>query len=290
MKDFIIDKNGLGSFPILETQFGVKNVATVDNSVWGNMNPYYADGEDDKKRIEKNDRKITEMLGAEAVFEMTTPIEDTFIDLTKETIQLLRYKNRKYNSQVEELVFFPLRANAVILTERNIELVAAPADCAIAVCAHPVWKGVIVIHVGGPQVIESLPEKVLTYFSCMYRDVDMKQFQVFVFPYVCSKHYMLDEKDVAEFPKFVPDFGKYLEDDGTGKKRCFAFNRLFRDGLQEKFGIENITETGLCTYEEALEGRLFSHQLADELEEKEGKESEAVKKARGNFNVAVAMG
>ena len=297
--EFTIRDDGLAFFPELEDSFGVPNAVTYDNDLWGNMNPYHSLSEEDKLRIAKNDRIIAKQMGVDHIMPLTTPPEDTFMHLERDSYEYLRLMSAKKNDPFTETL---LKANAVVVDdsiERAFELVIAPADCATLLFVHPEWDGFIFMHVGSPQVIQKLDLKVLSYAQAAYPEMDMSKMKVFVSPYICMDHYSIApdkfRKEKGDDPLKQAEiiFGKgnvKAGDHGVyrGQRIYVNFMATLKNRLKEIFGISDFVESGICNYESAQEGKLFSNELTQELIEMQKSDPEiTLDKAVGTFNVVV---
>lgn len=280
--EFSVRKDGLASFSDLDKRFGVRNFVTYDNKIWGNMVDVFTMSDLEKQRILKNDQKIARLLRANTACIMTTPPEDTFIDLTSESLETIRMGNPVAHTSSDDIPFYPVRANAVILTVPNVEIVAAPADCVILVMKQTAWDGMIVMHIGSSQVLQNLAHKVLTYFSAAYPCVNIGTFEVFAFPYLCPRHYIMNGDKAKMLRDFDPEIDKYFIPTELGSNDGFAFWDYSKDKLQKEWGIQEFYESGVCTWEMAEKGNLFSHRYASRKQKAKGTRE-------GRFNVAVSM-
>ncbi|MBU0709053.1 laccase domain-containing protein [Patescibacteria group bacterium] len=281
MSGFVINqKTGLGSFPELEDKFGVRNYVTYSNNVWGNMNPFFADSREVRDEIAKKDKQIADLLKTKFVGVMTTPPEGTIIQLSERMRWYLNYTAKPDDQGYK---FVPLEANAVVLTAREAEVVFAPRDCAVMLFVHKNWPGVLCLHLGAPQVIQGLHEHALLFFRGLFPDINVSEFSVFITPYLCSEHYCLNEERADKYVSCIPGIDSYFKSVKSDTERNISFNFMgfVQDDLRKKWGICKYVESGMCTYEEASKGNLFSYTLSKEDE---------VKYPHGAFNVAIGLG
>lgn len=290
---FQIDpKTGLGTFPALNTK-GITNITTCDNKIWGNLNPYYSKTEAEKLEIEEKDHQLSQLLQAKTCLVLTTPPEETILSLDTENLDYLKHGNPPDNAGFRYIL---IRANAIIAhnLQERVEFVVAPHDCPIVFFKHATWPGCIVMHLGAPQVLQNLHTKTLKMWQVLFPDFSAKDFTVYISPYICPKHYSISEEKYTQFskvsraPKTLDQFlskrkNPILKED----RHYFDFVGLAKAELTQNFGITKFVESGLCTYEEALKDRLFSHELAQEKDHLKDPEAE---KFKGCNNVAFVCG
>jgi len=277
-KGFTVNQaTGLGSFPELKTKFGIINFITYSNKIWSNMNPFFAKNDDKRKEIEKKDQKLADIVGTKFVGVITTPPEGTLIHFDKNMYEYLNSTNKEDEKGYK---FVLVRANAVILTVPNTELVFAPSDCPIGIFAHKDWQGVIAMHLGSPQVAQRLHDKTLSFFKGLFDEVSISKFHVYFTPYICPKHYTLSDEKYRAYTQELPNLEQFLLPSDKENEWNFDFIGYAKQNLKENWGITRFHESGICTYQEAMSGNLFSHDLSTEDEKKF---------PPGSFNVAIAL-
>lgn len=148
---FVIDnKTGLASFPILEQKYKIKNLVTYDNQKWGNMNNKFACTTNNIENIQNREFKITQIVRAKTVFNMTTPPEDTILHMNNQTYNYLKYTNKPNPNGYKYIL---VRTNAIVYEQQKYptEFVTEPSDRAIIVLVNPSWNGIVIMHIGMPH-------------------------------------------------------------------------------------------------------------------------------------------
>jgi copper oxidase (laccase) domain-containing protein len=275
-KNFSIDnKTGLGSFSTLREKLGVANFVTYEGGIWGNMNARFARDKEEHSEIEAKERRLADLIGSKTIFVATTPQEGTLLNLDKVMGDYLYFV---YEPDDVGYRFIPIRANGAILTAPQAGLLFAPADCPIFIFAQEGWDGVVCVHLGSPGVVQGLHNKALLYFQGLFPEVKISQFQIYITPHICPAHYSLKQEKYAAFKRICPAIGEFSSPLGGGR-HSLDFVGLAKKDLEKHWGITSFNETGLCTYEEAKAGNLFSYTLR--------KEDENI--PRGSFDVAVSL-
>ena len=275
--DFVVDRNtGLAFFPSLEKSFGIKNFITYDNSKWGNMAYSLAETEAEKQRIKRLDRKLMRLTGAKYSFVMSTPPEATLLVLDKPQITYLLKGSVLEKTPGREIL---VRANSVIAERFKIpyQIVVGPADCAVFIGVfkkQPVnFNGVIVMHIGFPQVYQRLHIRTLELAAATYNlsPSDLSALKFYITPYICPRHYSISKKvfDYLAYNtvirKRLARFVEYKND-----KYFVDFVGLAKFELEKSFGIAEFVESGVCTYEAAAQNALFSYTRYKEGSQRKG--------------------
>lgn len=264
MKEFVINKKtGLASFNRLKKEFGILNYVTYDNQVWGNMNQKFSKSKMEVKEIDIKDRKIADLLNCKFIGVLTTPGEATILDFDEPTFRYFNKSNKKSKGGYK---FVRIAANAIILSVSGIELVLAPRDCPVFILAHKKWKGLVCIHIEAPQVFQGLHNKTITLFKGLNSGIKVSDFEVFITPYICFQHFTFGKEKYESYKEqfTIPNsFLVPLNGDNYG----FDFVSLIKKDLKEKWGIGRFYESGICNYESAKEGNLYSFRLSKENEE-----------------------
>ncbi|MCA9397922.1 laccase domain-containing protein [candidate division WWE3 bacterium] len=274
---FIVDsKTGLGHFKRLEEFFGVKNAVTFDSKRWGNMSPKYAINDNEKKEISGKDQVLaTDYFDTDTLISVSTPLEPSLLHVTKETVKVLDYANQRSGDGFLEPI---ITANIVVLEVPDIEVVFAPADCAILYVVVNGFDGVLAMHIGAPQAVQDTHLKGVAFFRDILQG-DISMAEVFITPHICPRHYLLSaerrEHYISISPKVIEYFASQ-EDDLYG----FDFISLVKEDLNTQFGITTFHESELCTFEEAQNGNLFSHRLSSQQPDRY---------QEGRFNVAFSL-
>lgn len=278
MSDFSIDTDtGLAYFPALQ-EYGIRHAITYDNGIWGNMNDGFVESSVEKSRIAENDAKLAKHLRVERVLASKTPIDATIthIDATT-TAYLLR--DESFVDQAFRLAL--IHANAIILTEPNVSIVFAPRDCAIVSLVHPRWHGTLLIHIGAHMLTQNLHLHAVGVLRNVM-DLELSELTGFITPHICAIHYSIDEAAYRRFSMYhlgIEKFVRPFDTDGT-TRYWFDFVGYMKDSLLRVFGINTWVESGICTYESAQTGALFSKRLTDSNPEQYQK---------SGFNVAFAL-
>lgn len=261
MSAFITDnKTGLGYFPALSEQ-GVRNAVTFDNAIWGNMNDGFSESEVDKKRIATNDAKLAHYLGVQHVLGSKTPIDATITHIDPATAAYL-LRDELFPDQQFRLAL--IHANAIVLTVPDVAIVFAPRDCAIVSFVHPDWQGTLLVHVGAHMLMQNLHMHAVGALKAV-TEIQLSEVTGYITPYICPQHYSIDEAAYQRFLALHQGAEKFLEGveiDDTTRYR-FDFIGYMRASLEAAFGLNKWVESGICTYESAQQGNLFSKRLTD---------------------------
>jgi copper oxidase (laccase) domain-containing protein len=253
MAEFVIDESkGIGYFKSLTEDLNAPNLVTYDNEKWGNMSPYYAQSEDEREEIENKDEKIREMLGIKRTLAMTTPPENTLIEVNNNVLKSLF---------IEEKTSIPIRANAVIVSEKlknDYGVVMAPKDCAAVVIKSKDSDIAAILHIGAPQIMQGLHKQVVRYLKTLVSD--LSNYYVYIFPHITAENYKLSEEKLKILDD---DLRKYL-----GEENAFDFILALKDYLTATTGISNFFDSDIDSYEAARNGKMYSHTLEKELDEK----------------------
>ncbi|HRI05535.1 MAG TPA: laccase domain-containing protein [Candidatus Dojkabacteria bacterium] len=281
-----ISDNGLLTHSFIDSD--IKIVTTYDGKLWGNMNPYYTTLDEEKDQIKKNDHRLSDILGTKTAFVLTTPPEDTIINLSRESFYSLDLRNKEDEGGYK---YIPIRANAIIaerIESNPYEIIFAPADCAILTMKPRGVDIVIAIHIGSPQMLQGIHIKSLNTAKSLYPNINWNNLEVYVTPYICKNHYTISEDTYKLFRNHFRNqdlLTQYTEEtvnpNFEGKRYRIDFINIVKTELREHFGISEVVESGFCTYEESLKGNLFSHELSQE--------NENDNKYKGAFNVAIKV-
>lgn len=254
MPEFVIDKSkGVGYFNSLQEDFNTPNLVTYDNEIWGNMNPFFAESGREREEIKEKDRRIREILGIKRSLVLTTPPENTFLEINNNVLKSLSFNNKE--SAIS------LRANALVVSEEledNWGVVVAPKDCAVVVMKSKDTDVMVVLHIGAPQIMQGLHKQVISYLQTVTKD--LSRYYVYIFPHIKAENYKLsDEKRKI----LDPSLNKYLD-----QETCFDFIRAFKAYLVEIGGISNFIDSGIDSYAASKNGNMYSHTFEKELKEK----------------------
>lgn len=278
MSEFVVDsKTGVAYFPALSEQ-GVQNGVTFDNASWGNMNDGFAGSELDKARIATNDMRLAQYLGVQKVLASRTPIDAGITHVDPATAAYL-LRDELFPEQQFRLAL--IHANAVILTAPDVEVVFAPRDCAIVSFVHPNWQGTLLVHIGAHMLMQNLHIHAVGALKSV-ADLRLSEVTGYVTPHICAKHYSIDEAAYERFLTYHPGVEKFLERSETGHtaRYWFDFVEYMKESLESTFGLNKWVESGICTYESAQQGNLFSKRLTD---------SDPERYPKAGFNVAFAV-
>lgn len=121
----------------------------------------------------------------------------------------------------------------------------------------------------------------------------MPSCEVFIYPYICPKHYSVSTEKFNYYLKFfknkkiLQEHTKTKEHPIYQEKRHFIdFINIVKEEMHSLYGIQDFHDSEICTYEMAKNGYLFSHRLAEETEiTNPNKKSNY----RGVFNVAIYL-
>jgi copper oxidase (laccase) domain-containing protein len=281
---FALDKQtGLASFPQLGEEFGVTNYITYSNDIWGNMNPHFAKNKEEEKVIALKDRKLADACGTRSVLVATMPEENTLLYISPQT---QRYFDAFDEADDAGYRFVPVRANGVLVTAPSVEVVFAPRDCAILIFVREGWEGFAALHLGASGAVQGAHHELLSYLKGLWGADGASNLTVFATPYICPAHYTVDGERREKLLRIRPDVEPFLAPAVVGgassqaKERRweFDFMGIVKKDLETKWGINRIVESGVCNYETAKKGNLFSYTLSKEDEKRF---------SHAGFNVAV---
>jgi len=278
MSDFTIDSHtGLAHFTELH-QLGVRNVVTYDNAVWGNMNDGFVESSAEKNRIAENDVELARHLEVERVLASKTPVDATITHIDEATTAYL-LRDELFTDQAFRLAL--IHANAIILTEPGVSIVFAPRDCAIVSFVHPRWHGTLLVHIGAHMLMQNLHIHAVGALQSA-AGIELSELTGFITPYICAEHYSIDKAAHQRFIDSHQGIENFVQpfDTGGATRYGFDFVGYMKDSLQRAFGINTWVESGICTYESAQHGALFSKRLTDSNPEQYPK---------SGFNVAFAL-
>jgi len=262
--------NNLAFFEELRS-LGIINFFTYDNKFWGNMN------------LNENKRAVNKFKKIKELFNFPTP----FIYLSSnhsDDVQILDnknilvYKRFSVNQEYKDLV--SIKADAII-TKEKFPLVINVGDCAVVVITgidkNDGKRFIIFTHQGLTGTLLGLGRKALENAKSIY-SFKPSDLSAFIFPSIIQKHYYYEFlDDDLKFLISSANFDKFVQI--LDNKYYFDFKGKIIEDLKE-FGIKNIFDSGLDTYEENEKGKLFSNTFAKEI-----------KRGRKNrFAVGVAIG
>ena len=257
-------ETGLGTFPELAAQ-GVANFVTHDCKIWGNRQAMWAKDLEEKKFIADKDQEIAKLLGAKLILTLTTPIEPTLLNYDSATHQTILKSIVKEKGDIPSTL---IRANAIIMRVPEIEVEITPGDCAVILVVHPQFNGFIMAHVGCPQTIQGLLTSTINLWLSQETGLDSSRAEIFITSYICKEHFVHESQTFPNFEMHHAPLKDFLtEDKQNGKMHC-DFMGFIKKQLNSEFGITKIYETGLCPYEEAEKGNLFSHTRTKQDSEK----------------------
>lgn len=291
MTDAILLENGLLTFRDLPK--GVNIYTTYDGKLWGNMNSYFSTTEEEKNEIIIKDKKISDSLKTKLTFVCTTPSEDTIEFLNNESIASLQFSKRN-----DDYNYISVRCNGLIAKRQNFpyEVVYALSDCPVLTIIPKESDLVISAHLGAPQVFQGLHLKIINFARSVDSRINWENSLSYLGPYICQDHYSISEEKYLLYKNNFRNpalFEKYIRKGQhpifKGNRYFFDFVGLFKEEVRQ-LGLNSIIETGVCTYEASLQGNLFSHELAQEVDEKMKLASSTEKnKYYGGYNVVIGI-
>lgn len=284
MKSYYIEE-GVLKFEELKND-KLQIVTTYDNKIWGNMNPYFAKSEEEKGIISKNDARISELLNTQINFVLTTPPENTICNLNDSAYRYLVDTNSKKSVDPNLPKYINVRANSILIPkkEEKTSIIIAPADCPVVVITDKKRSFVVVMHLGFPQYIQNLHfdtlELAKSYFN-LNQELD-----IFITPYICSEHYLISSENYSRALKQVgfkleKYSSKIYSEIWKDDRFSIDLKNIIHEEISTRLPNSRIIETGVCTYEEAEKGNMFSHKYVTDQKQL-GKEI-----PEGNFNVIV---
>ena len=153
-------------------------------------------------------------------------------------------------------------ADAVISNINGIGIGILTADCS-PILAHESESGfILAIHAGWKGALAGVCENALTSLKAL--GVDVKKISVAIGPTISSKHYEVKPDFVESFIKTNPYFETFF----IKKDSKYFFNlTLFIESRFNLFGVYDINNLGLCTYENSE--LFFSNRRAYHKSEKD---------------------
>jgi hypothetical protein len=277
-------ENGLLRFDTLRKD-PLSIVTTYDNDIWGNMNPYFSTTENEKLKIKEKDQKICKILDCNTTFVLTTPPENTICNLNTASYKLLTEINKENEFGNK---FIPIRANALIFGKQKLRttFVVAPADCPIITITNKQREFIIIIHLGFPQYIQNLHLDT-TNLAAQYFDLE-SDLDIFITPYICSEHYIFREdkyiKSLEKLGSRLENYSKKVSYDAYKEiGYCLDIEKIIKEEILSRYTNATVHDTGICTYEEASKGHLFSHKYVTD-QKQIGNDI-----AEGQFNVLITL-
>lgn len=256
---FEIDsETGLASFPDLEKRFGVRNAVTWETSIWGNMNDGFTTSGEDLKRIKENDQKLAGYLGVRRVLASKTPIDATISCIDDATVD---YLLRDELFEPDALKINLISANAVVLTTRGVSVIFAPRDCALVSIVHPSWNGTLLMHIGAHMIFQNLHCNSLLFLQNLL-PYPIAECEGFITPHICAQHYTIDENAYRRFIAHHKNVGEFLKQ-SPDERYHFDYIGYMKQELSQRFKLEIWHDSGVCNYESAQRGNLFSKKLTD---------------------------
>lgn len=259
-------------------------ITTFNNEIWGNMNPFYAQSEEEKREIKVKDERICKILSTKTSFVLTTPPENTICNLNPPSFKLLTEINKSHN---DENIYIPIRSNAVIYKRQKTKssFIVAPADCPVIIMTDKSRNFVIILHFGFPQYLQRLHQDILNFSETLF-ELRKNELEIYITPYICKEHYLIGEdKYLKSIDKLGPEINKYFQKEYSeiyGEDRySFNFDEMIKSEILNLFKSVKVFETGICTYEEVGKGNLFSHKYTTDCREK------GLDVKEGNFNVII---
>lgn len=256
---FQINKEkGLAFFPRLENRFGICNAVTWDNVTWGNMNDGFASSEEDVHRIKINDQKLAEHMHVSRVLASKTPVDATISCIDDAAANYL-LRDELFPSQ--ELKMNMISANAVVLIARGVSVIFAPRDCALVSIVHPSWNGTLLMHIGAHMIFQNLHSNSLLFLQNLLH-YPIAECEGFITPHICAQHYTIDENAYRRFIAHHKNVGEFLKQ-SHDERYHFDYIGYMKQELFQKFKLEIWHDSGVCNYESAQRGNLFSKKLTD---------------------------
>lgn len=277
--DITVDAaNGTIYFPRLSDEFGIVNLATYDNAIWGNQSPQFERTKEGIARVAACDDKISDLLGVSEMGIVKCPVENSLLDIRAESLAVLR--NGGYDSSNHN--YYPLAVNSVITPLTNLGLIIAPADCAVAVVVHPDTEYYAFIHLGSKEIFTAIYESTLDLMLARTGLKNLAKAEIYLYPYICPQHYEYGTdfvQKMSESVKWMEQYTVDLDDPTKADKVGFDFIGRLKDHVAEKYGLTKVYESGICNFESAQEGKLYSSRLT---------RSDKRNYPRSSFSVAVA--
>lgn len=290
MKNIYI-KNGLIYFSELKNDL-IQIVTTYDNSVWGNMNHKFADSEKELDQITAKYIKLQKILNTKVAISFTTPFEDTIIDLDHNSFEYLNFTETENEFGIKNLT---VRANSGIIYPSNghNSYIFTPRDCPIFFIIPPERQFILAIHLGAPQVVQSLHKKTFRLASELIKESDFKNSKVFITPHISGDNYYVSPEKYQIYEKLLgSNIKKYVKakfnEIYQAERNYFDFVGFVKEEINNQFGITDFIETGICTYESTQTGYLYSYKYFQEVEKRieRGEQVNSIKYL-GSHNVVI---
>lgn len=261
----------LTSFPKL-TELGVKNFFTHDNNFWGPMN--LSNG----KALQNYKVILDELdISSREFLYLAAEHNDNVRLVTEENLRFYKLFNKSELAS-DFLTPITLDGDSIVTKVTQIPLVITPADCSVILMTGLDKKDntrfIILTHVGIFGAILQIYKKNLD-LAHIYYDFENSDLEIFFFPGISAQN----------FTKPKSDFRSYLLEDSEWRDFTFDFGDRFGMDIEgkvsadlESYGVKHITKTGLDTYEEDKNDKLFSYVRTTQIE-----------RVKSNFAVGVCL-
>ncbi len=287
-------ENGLLYFNNLKDS-KLQIVTTFDNEIWGNMIPNFAKNNQESEEVERKSRKLADILGYKTSFSLTTPHEDSMIDFDKKSVRYMQNVSLNENKDDKDIL---LAVNSALVypQEERYGYIVAPRDCAIVIITPKDHSFALIIHIGSGQFVTGMHRKAMKMID-EYKD-EFKNFDMYITPYIHKENYPISIDKGERFKDlYGKDIEKYIEkkfsDIWKEERYFFDFAQAFKDEMRDIYGITNIIDSGIDSYEETKKGNLYSYRYENELkmrrEKGEDISDEEIERYSKGFFVVVSI-
>lgn len=283
-------ENGLLYFNNLKDS-KLQIVTTFDNEIWGNMIPTFAKDNQEREEIERKDRRLADIIGYKTSFSLTTPYEDSMIDFDQRSV---KYMKSVFSTEKDEYKNILLAVNSALVypQEERYGYIIGPRDCAIVIITPKDYRFALIMHIGAPQLITGMHRKAMKMID------EFKELDMYITPYIHENNYSISIEKGEKFKSlYGKDIEKYMEkkfsDIWQTERYFFDFIEAFKDEMKNTYGITNIIDSGIDSYEETKKGHLYSYKYEQELkmrkERGEDISDEEIERYHKGFNVVVSI-
>ena len=282
-------ENGLLYFNNLKDS-KLQIVTTFDNEIWGNMIPTFAKDNQEREEIERKDRRLADIIGYKTSFSLTTPYEDSMIDFDQRSV---KYMKSVFSTEKDEYKNILLAVNSALVypQEERYGYIIGPRDCAIVIITPKDHRFALIMHIGAPQLITGMHRKAMKMID------EFKELDMYITPYIHKNNYSVSIEKGERFKVlYGKDIEKYMEkkfSDIWQTEILFDFIEAFKDEMKNTYGITNIIDSGIDSYEETKKGHLYSYKYEQELkmrkERGEDISDEEIERYHKGFNVVVSI-
>lgn len=245
-------KENIAIFPLLS------NLPIVHGFSWGEEAPNMSEIYSDPNLIEMRVSGFLKTLGVNpsSIVVKINPNKNPFKDPS--TMEITKKLLKRKITDAAEIEVY---ANSIFTKLSDIVLSVKPADCAICILYFEnklKEKFVGLIHCSAKETDRLLAQKTIEYLKKNYL-VDPKNIKVGITPAISKEYYSVEPGDIEEenWKGFMEKRNGLIFLDIMGN----VLNQLVSSGVLSS----NIQFYGIDTFKSALEGKTYSHRMAEDL-------------------------